>query len=173
MPMKEFYRQQARKKIALVLILLVAFGLLGAWLYPKYNFTQQTGLPISKMFTSYEKQPIISGGEQNTPNKATEAILEDNPKEQSVIYVFYKVGCSTCQAEFSQVKAAINNYQGAYPVYWVNVQSDLGQKLVEKYNVEHASSVVVVNQAGKGKLTSLNEGMSKEAILATLNESME
>lgn len=171
--MKEFYRQQTRKKIALVLILLVLFGLSGYWLYPKYNFTQQTGLPINKMFANYKNKPIISGEEQNTPNKATEAILEDNPKEKSVIYVFYKVGCSTCQAEFPQVKTAINNYQGAYPVYWVNVQSELGQKLVEKYNVEHSSSVVVINQAGKSKLTSLNEGMSKEAILAALNESTE
>ena len=171
--MKEFYRQETQKKLALLLTLLVILGLLVAWLYPKYSFTQQTGLPISNMFASYQDNPIISGDKQNTPNKATEAILESQEIEKLVIYVFYRVGCHTCQSEFPQIKAAINNYKGSYPIYWVNVQSDLGKKLIKKYNLDRASSVVVVDQEGKGRLSTLNEGMSKEAILSIFNESME
>ena len=61
--------------------------------------------------------------------------------------VFYKKDCPYCQVGKSVVVDAAN--KGSYPTFYIDTQTEEGQKLVEKYQVEKATTIIKIR---KGKI---------------------
>lgn len=153
----------------------IVWGVVGAVLlyggyetYQHVQFANSVGLSYSHMFNSYEYTPITTGSKQNTPNKATDPILTESTDERPVIYIFYKVGCPTCQENFSAIKKAIKNYQGEASIYWVNVESDLGEKMVDAYELTNVPSLVYVNSKNQYQTYSMTTKIDSDTILSAI-----
>lgn len=67
--------------------------------------------------------------------------------DQNVNLVFYKKDCPYCQVGKSVVVDASN--KGSYPTFYIDTQTEEGQKLVEKYQVEKAATIIKIR---KGKI---------------------
>ena len=67
--------------------------------------------------------------------------------DQNVNLVFYKKDCPYCQVGKSVVVDAAN--KGSYPTFYIDTQTEEGQKLVEKYQVEKAATIIKIR---KGKI---------------------
>ncbi|MFS9370222.1 thioredoxin domain-containing protein [Streptococcus infantis] len=67
--------------------------------------------------------------------------------DQNVNLVFYKKNCPYCQVGKSVVEDAAN--KGSYPTFYIDTQTEEGQKLVEKYQVEKAATIIKIR---KGKI---------------------
>lgn len=150
-----------------VVTTVLAYG--GYETYHHAQFAQQVGLPYSEMFESYEHKPITAGKNQNTPNVATEAIVNHESEKKPVIYVMYKVGCETCQENFQSFKTASRNYKGKAPIYWVNTKSDLGHSLIKKYHIQKASTVVLINAKGQYQTYAVTSKLDSQTILSAFN----
>lgn len=164
---KQFERNQKLKKLVLGGLLATILVAGGGYVYSKYEFAKQTDLPMDKMFTSYQNQPIILGDGQNTPTKSSEVILTKATNERPVLYVFYKVGCKHCQNLFPDLKSAIKNYQGKASIYWVNVESDFGKGLVAEFGVTKASTLVAVGLSGQSQTYVMAGAMDAKSLSAT------
>ena len=67
--------------------------------------------------------------------------------DQNVNLVFYRKDCPYCQVGKSVVVDAAN--KGSYPTFYIDIQTEEGQKLVEKYQVEKAATIIKIR---KGKI---------------------
>lgn len=108
---------------ALLVILLVSLAVLG-------------GYRLYKDYFILDYDPHLTQKEyQNT-------VLDQN-----VNLVFYKKDCLYCQVGKSVVVDAAN--KGSYPTFYIDTQTEEGQKLVEKYQVEKAATIIKIR---KGKI---------------------
>lgn len=89
-----------------------------------------------KLFPSYDSQPLSA------------KIFSDATISENVNLVFYKRGCPFCKAGKSAIFKAAEN--SPYSTFYVDVESDIGQALVQKYSVKKAATVVAV-RAGQTK----------------------
>ena len=64
----------------------------------------------------------------------TQKEYQNTVLDQNVNLVFYKKDCPYCQVGKSVVVDAAN--KGSYPTFYIDTQTEEGQKLVEKYQVE-------------------------------------
>lgn len=154
-----------------VIVGMVSFAVIGYGLvkgYEHYKRAENLALPISKMFETKENV-VLDGAGKNTPTKDSDVILLEEVNEKPVVYFFYKVGCETCQKNYQELKKAMNNYSGKAPIYFVNVESEVGHNLVEKYRLERASTMVVVNEEGEFVDYVLSYGIDSGTVLATID----
>ena len=77
----------------------------------------------------------------------TKKEYENTVLDQNVNLVFYKKDCPYCQVGKSVVVDAAN--KGSYPTFYIDTQTEAGQKLVEKYQVEKAATIIKIR---KGKI---------------------
>jgi hypothetical protein len=77
----------------------------------------------------------------------TQKEYQDTVLNQNVNLVFYKKDCPYCQVGKSVVVEAAN--KGSYPTFYIDTQTEEGQKLVEKYQVEKAATIIKIR---KGKI---------------------
>lgn len=77
----------------------------------------------------------------------TQREYQDTVLNQNVNLVFYKKDCPYCQVGKSVVVDAAN--KGSYPTFYIDIQTEEGQKLVEKYQVEKAATIIKIR---KGKI---------------------
>jgi len=77
----------------------------------------------------------------------TQREYQDTVLNQNVNLVFYKKDCPYCQVGKSVVVDAAN--KGSYPTFYIDTQTEEGQKLVEKYQVEKAATIIKIR---KGKI---------------------
>lgn len=91
----------------------------------------------------------------NTPNIRTDPMLEsmDQLEGQTSLLLFYKINCPFCEAmhpalsrNLDRLKTDKNKAQDN--IYYVNVESELGQKLVKKYEVNDAATMTVIYPNG-------------------------
>ncbi|MFS5704596.1 thioredoxin [Streptococcus agalactiae] len=79
----------------------------------------------------------------------TEQVYVDAAVNQNVNLVFYRNGCPYCKAG---KEAVINSAEkSSYPTFYIDVESEDGQILVEKYHVDKAATLVTIRD-GKSKL---------------------
>ena len=79
----------------------------------------------------------------------TEQVYVDAVINQNANLVFYRHGCPYCQAG---KKAVITTAESsAYPTFYINVESEEGQVLVKKYQVEEAATLVSIRD-GQAKI---------------------
>jgi len=79
----------------------------------------------------------------------TEQVYVDAVINQNANLVFYRHGCPYCQAG---KKAVITTAErSAYPTFYINVESEEGQVLVKKYQVEKAATLVSIRD-GQAKI---------------------
>lgn len=72
----------------------------------------------------------------------TEQVYVDVNLHQNVNLVFYRKGCPYCE---SGKRAVINAAdRSPYPTFYIDVESDSGQELVKRYQVEKAATLVTV-----------------------------
>ena len=77
----------------------------------------------------------------------TQKEYQNTVLDQNVNLVFYKKNCPYCQVGKSVVEDAAN--KGSYPTFYIDTQTEEGQKLVEKYQVEKAATIIKIR---KGKI---------------------
>ena len=77
----------------------------------------------------------------------TQKEYQNTVLDQNVNLVFYKKDCPYCQVGKSVVVEAAN--KGSYPTFYIDTQTEEGQKLVEKYQVEKATTIIKIR---KGKI---------------------
>ena len=77
----------------------------------------------------------------------TQKEYQNTVLDQNVNLVFYKKDCPYCQIGKSVVVDAAN--KGSYPTFYIDTQTEEGQKLVEKYQVEKAATIIKIR---KGKI---------------------
>lgn len=59
------------------------------------------------------------------------------------LIVFFKDSCPLCREGSKEVQNAVK--QSKQKIYFANVQSDTGQTLVKKYNVEYAPTILLID----------------------------
>ena len=72
----------------------------------------------------------------------TQNVYVDAAVHQNVNLVFYKIGCPYCEAGKDAVVTAAK--ESPYPTFYINVDSDEGQELVNKYQVTKAATIVQI-----------------------------
>ena len=118
--MKELFTHVKLALGALLVILLVSLAVLG-------------GYRLYKDYFILDYDPHLTQKEyQNT-------VLDQN-----VNLVFYKKDCPYCQVGKSVVVDAAN--KGSYPTFYIDTQTEEGQKLVEKYQVEKAATIIKIRK---------------------------
>ncbi|MFC3928823.1 thioredoxin [Streptococcus caprae] len=72
----------------------------------------------------------------------TEQVYVDVVVNKNANLVFYKTGCPYCE---KGKKAVIETAEkSSYPTFYIDVESEDGQALVKKYQVEKAASLVTI-----------------------------
>lgn len=72
----------------------------------------------------------------------TEQVYVETALHQNVNLVFYKTGCPYCQAGKEAVLAAAE--ESDYPTFYIDVESEVGQELVNEYQVEVAATIIQI-----------------------------
>ncbi|MDG4973420.1 glutaredoxin family protein [Lactococcus lactis] len=78
-----------------------------------------------------------------TPN-VMQRLNESEKKTQKIILVFFKDGCPYCEAAKTEIEEA--KIQANFPVLYVNTESRGGQQLKQKYKLQYASSLVIIQK---------------------------
>ncbi|EPV91400.1 thioredoxin/glutaredoxin [Streptococcus agalactiae FSL S3-586] len=78
----------------------------------------------------------------------TEQVYVDAAVNQNVNLVFYKRGCPYCEVGQKAVINAAGKNQ--FPTFYIDVESEDGQDLVKKYQVEKAATIVQI-RGGRSK----------------------
>lgn len=82
---------------------------------------------------------------ENTPVEDT---LPDNPEDlQNSIILYYRFGCSDCEATFKEEQAY---FQGLDDVYWISTRSEQGKELLKQYPVQHVPAGVYITDTNAG-----------------------
>ena len=121
--MRELFRYIKLAVGAILVILFVSLSVLGGYRMYKDHFI----LDYDPHLTHKEYQNTVL--------------------DQNVNLVFYKKDCPYCQVGKSVVVDASN--KGSYPTFYIDTQTEEGQKLVEKYQVEKAATIIKIR---KGKI---------------------
>ncbi|HEN6502218.1 TPA: thioredoxin [Streptococcus agalactiae] len=79
----------------------------------------------------------------------TEQVYVDAMVHQNANLVFYRKDCPYCQESKKSVITTAE--KSVYPTFYINVESEEGQVLVKKYQVEKAASLVTIRD-GKPQL---------------------
>ena len=121
--MREIFRHVKLSLGAILVILVASLAVLGGYRMYKDHFI----LDYNPYLTQKEYQNTVL--------------------DQNVNLVFYKKDCPYCQVGKSVVIDAAN--KGSYPTFYIDTQTEEGQKLVEKYQVEKAATIIKIR---KGKI---------------------
>ena len=121
--MRELFRHIKLAVGAILIILVVSLAVLGG-------------------YRVYKDHLILDYDSHLTQKEYQNTVLDQN-----VNLVFYKKDCPYCQVGKSVVVDAAN--KGSYPTFYIDTQTEEGQKLVEKYQVEKAATIVKIR---KGKI---------------------
>ena len=121
--MREIFRHVKLVLGAILVILVVSLAVLGGYRVYKDHFI----LDYDSHLTQKEYQNTVL--------------------DQNVNLVFYKKDCPYCQVGKSVVVETAN--KGSYPKFYIDTQTEEGQKLVEKYQVEKAATIIKIR---KGKI---------------------
>ena len=137
--MRELFRYIKLAVGAILVILFVSLAVLGGYRMQKDHFI----LDYDPHLTQEEYQNTVL--------------------DQNVNLVFYRKDCPYCQVGKSVVVDAAN--KGSYPTFYIDIQTEEGQKLVEKYQVEKAATIVKIRN-GKIKKYLYASRDSEEKIVA-------
>lgn len=101
-------------------------------------------------FTVAGIQAIWTGYVVKDYNKhLTEQVYVDAAVNQNVNLVFYKKGCPYCEKGKAVVVDAAE--KSIYPTFYIDVETEDGQDLVKKYQIEKAATLVTLRD-GKPQL---------------------
>ena len=137
--MRELFSHIKLALVAILTILLVSLAVLGGYGVYKDHFI----LDYDTHLTQKEYQNTVL--------------------DQNVNLVFYKKDCPYCQVGKSVVVDVAN--KGSYPTFYIDTQTEEGQKLVEKYQVEKAATIIKIRK-GKIKKYLYASRNSEEKIVA-------
>ncbi|MFM0818474.1 thioredoxin [Streptococcus suis] len=104
--------------------------------------------------------------------RLTEQVYVDAAVEQNVNLVFYRSGCPYCETGKQAVISAAKN--SPYTTFFIDVESEDGQILVKKYQVEYAASIIKIRD-GKSSIYQYaikNKPGQIEADQVTIKEAM-
>lgn len=79
----------------------------------------------------------------------TEQVYVDVVVNQNTNLVFYKTGCPYCEKGKKAVIEAAE--KSSYPTFYIDVETEDGQNLVKKYQVEKAATLITIRE-GESKL---------------------
>ncbi|WP_449457105.1 thioredoxin [Streptococcus suis] len=107
----------------------------------------------------------------------TEKVYVDVVVNKNANLVFYKTGCPYCEKGKKAVIEAAE--KSSYPTFYIDVETEDGQNLVKKYQVEKAATLITIREGEsklylyaakdkKGKIIADEESI-KEALYDTKN----
>lgn len=136
--------------IALVIIALVFIGI--RFLPPAYHAMKQAdATPLEAKTLTFRKD--ARQALKNMPNKEIDTIATTQAQiHKPGMIVFYKVNCPFCEAAHHVIESkikAVDTTSGRGSIVFVNVESDLGKKLVKKYDIQYAASITILDKQGK------------------------
>lgn len=104
---------------------------------------------ISEAINQFTGRQVL--GETKVTFTAQELIDDFNESESDVVLVFFKNNCPYCAGGFSGVLSAYNNLSdnAKKDVFFVNLETELGQKLAKEYRLEKASTIVRISRNGQ------------------------
>jgi len=103
-------------------------------------------LICSGVIYSHMKEESALKSQDFTPTPHIEQVLAKSSSDKFAI-VFYKKGCPYCRAAKAEV--LFEAKQTKFPVYYVDTESEVGQKLVVEATIKYASTITVVEQNKK------------------------
>ena len=74
----------------------------------------------------------------------TEQVFVDAAVHQNANLVFYKKGCPYCENSKQAIIGVTE--KSTYPTFYIDVESEDGQVLVKKYQVEKAATIVKIRE---------------------------
>ncbi|AWN66534.1 hypothetical protein [Lactococcus lactis] len=82
----------------------------------------------------------------------------DNSKRQ--FFVLYKVGCPYCNGAHAEIERNIAQLKDKTQIHYVETSTPLGKKLVKKYHIQKAHTMIVTNPQ-KNEAQMFEEGLAK------------
>ncbi len=82
----------------------------------------------------------------------------DNKKRQ--FFVLYKVGCPYCNGAHAEIERNIAQLKDKTQIHYVETSTPLGKKLVKKYHIQKAHTMIVTNPQ-KNEAQMFEEGLAK------------
>lgn len=160
-PPKNGSKQKNSKLIAFISFIIVILLIISIIFIPKLITTNKA---MNQMHSSFSESYTLAKRKDhnkaltNSPNKkedniftAESQISKDNPK----LIIFYKVNCPFCEASHSTIIKSIKSLKENNPnidfhknMGFVDVDSELGTKLVKKFGIKHAATMTLINKNG-------------------------
>ncbi|MDG4965746.1 hypothetical protein OGZ37_04025 [Lactococcus lactis] len=81
----------------------------------------------------------------------------DNSKRQ--LFVLYKVGCPYCNGAHAEIERNIAQLKDKTQIHYVETSTPLGKKLVKKYHIQKAHTMIVTNPQ-KNEAQMFEEGLA-------------
>ncbi|MGY3713483.1 glutaredoxin family protein [Lactococcus petauri] len=103
----------------------------------------------------YDRVPNAPRDLLETSN-VLEKLNESEKTNQKVILVFFKENCPYCEVAKTEIEEA--KKQANFPVFYVNTESKNGQQLKRRYELQYASSLVIIQKQ--------NNDITTEAVVA-------
>jgi thioredoxin-related protein len=119
-------------------VMLVIIGIYGRLLYIN-NYTYGAASAIK---WSYFFRPVSKELPANT-----QAVQNENQIDftKTNLFIFYKVGCPYCNGAHDYIAKKVTQLseKAKRHLYWINVDSPVGKRLVAKYNITVAHTMVL------------------------------
>lgn len=130
-------QKKAGKQFGIVMsvcgLLTVAGCICAVYGTVQYSKAQKHGL--------YTNDITFSELVQGVNNSPEESTLPDDLSGAVIIY--YKFGCSDCEAIYKDLSAAVSGHSD---IYWVSTRSEQGKKLLETYPTEEVPAGIYIRQ---------------------------
>lgn len=85
-----------------------------------------TNMTIKQLYTGIANTPV----EDELPDNLSGCIV-----------IFYKFGCTDCEAIYDELSAHINNQAN---IYWISSRSAQGQRLISQYNIDYVPTGIYI-----------------------------
>ncbi|WKF72395.1 hypothetical protein QYM42_08385 [Lactococcus lactis] len=82
----------------------------------------------------------------------------DNSKRQ--FFILYKIGCPYCNGAHAEIERNIAQLKDKTQIHYVETSTPLGKKLVKKYHIQKAHTMIVTNPQ-KNEAQMFEEGLAK------------
>lgn len=149
--MKEFERRWVKPTVFFIVLIVIPLGLFGyEYLPTTIKAMNNYGASPSEAWTAARRNDKKNYFE-HTPNKKDHPIIytESELPENPVLIAFYLQHCPYCEEASPVIESYRQQILEKYPkqkekVVYVDVKSPIGQKLIHKYDVMGASSLLLL-----------------------------
>lgn len=147
---------QINKKILMavlvgIIALILPLRLMFVWGFYTQAEPIESTIPYLLKKNVQKELPIFS-------HTKTSSKTIDNSKRQ--FFILYKVGCPYCNGAHAEIERNIAQLKDKTQIHYVETSTPLGKKLVKKYHIQKAHTMIVTNPK-KNEAQMFEEGLAK------------